>query len=36
MSKYVLRAEAKKDLKDIGRYTQKRWDVEQRNKYLQS
>ena len=35
MSKYTLRETAKKDLKEIGRYTKKNWGVEQRNKYLQ-
>ena len=32
---YTLRENAKKDLKEIGRYTKKRWGIEQRKKYLQ-
>jgi len=34
MSKYTLRASAKSDLKEIGRYTQKEWGIAQRDKYL--
>ena len=34
MPKYTLRAAAKKDLKDIARYTRKKWSIKQRNKYL--
>lgn len=36
MSNYILAPRAKEDLKSIGRYTQKTWDVKQRNKYLLS
>lgn len=36
MPKYILRESAREDLKEIGRYTKKRWGVKQRNKYLQN
>jgi len=34
MPKYTLKGKAKSDLKDIARFTQKRWGREQRNIYL--
>ncbi len=34
MSSFHLTAQAKEDLKSIGRYTQETWGREQRNKYL--
>ena len=34
MANFTLTETAKNDLKDIARFTQKRWGVEQRNKYL--
>lgn len=34
MANFILTANAVNDLKDIGRFTQKRWGREQRNKYL--
>lgn len=34
MTKFTLTEKAKNDLKDIARFTQKRWGREQRNKYL--
>lgn len=34
MSRYLLAPRAKKDLLAIGRYTQKKWGVKQRNTYL--
>ncbi len=34
MAIFTLTEAAKSDLKDIARFTQKRWGVEQRNKYL--
>jgi len=34
MPKFTLKGKAKSDLKDIARFTQKRWGREQRNKYL--
>lgn len=34
MPKFTLKEKAKSDLKDIARFTQKRWGREQRNKYL--
>lgn len=34
MAAFHLTNAAKADLKDIGRYTQKRWDIVQRNQYL--
>lgn len=34
MPKFTLTEKAKNDLKDIARFTQKRWGREQRNKYL--
>lgn len=36
MPKFTLTEKAKSDLKDIARFTQKRWGREQRNKYLAS
>ncbi len=33
---FHLTAKAKADLKEIGRYTQKHWGREQRNRYLQN
>ena len=36
MPKFTLTGKAKSDLKDIARFTQKRWGREQRNKYLAS
>jgi toxin ParE1/3/4 len=35
MANFILTGRAKDDLKDIARFTQKRWGKEQRNKYLQ-
>jgi len=35
MAGFILTGKAKEDLKDIARFTQKRWGKEQRNKYLQ-
>ena len=35
MATFTLTEKAKSDLKDIARFTQKRWGHEQRNKYLQ-
>jgi toxin ParE1/3/4 len=34
MAGYFLSGKAKADVKDIGRYTQEHWGVEQRNRYL--
>jgi len=34
MATFTLTKKAKSDLKDIARFTQKRWGREQRNKYL--
>ena len=34
MATFLLTCKAKNDLKDIARFTQKRWGREQRNKYL--
>ena len=34
MATFTLTEKAKSDLKDIARFTQKRWGREQRNKYL--
>lgn len=34
MADFHLTNAAKADLKDIGRYTQKRWDIVQRDQYL--
>jgi len=34
MSGFLLTNAAKSDLKSIGRYTQEKWGVEQRNRYL--
>jgi len=34
MYNYTLRKTAKENLEEIGRYTQKKWGVDQRNKYL--
>lgn len=34
MANFSLTEKAKNDLKDIARFTQKRWGREQRNKYL--
>ena len=34
MAGFFLSGKAKADVKDIGRYTQGRWGVEQRNRYL--
>jgi toxin ParE1/3/4 len=34
MAGFFLSGKAKADVKDIGRYTQERWGVEQRNRYL--
>ena len=34
MAIFTLTEAAKSDLKDIARFTQKRWGIEQRNKYL--
>ena len=36
MAIFTLTEAAKMDLKDIARFTQKRWGVEQRNKYLKT
>jgi len=36
MSKFSLTEKAKSDLKNIARFTQKRWGKEQRNIYLKS
>jgi toxin ParE1/3/4 len=33
---FTLTEAAKSDLKDIARFTQKRWGLEQRNKYLKT
>ena len=35
MADFTLTQKAKADLKDIARFTQKRWGREQRNKYLE-
>ena len=35
MANFTLTTKAKVDLKDIARFTQKRWGREQRNKYLE-
>jgi len=34
MATFTLTKSAKNDLKNIARFTQKRWGIEQRNKYL--
>ncbi len=34
MAKVLYSPEAKKDVKEIGRYTEKQWGKTQRNKYL--
>jgi toxin ParE1/3/4 len=34
MAGFFLTGKAKADLKDIGRYTQRTWGVEQRDRYL--
>ncbi|MFQ5631778.1 MAG: type II toxin-antitoxin system RelE/ParE family toxin [bacterium] len=34
MAKYVLTKESKRDLRSIAYYTDKKWGVEQRKKYL--
>ncbi len=34
MAQFTLRKKAESDLLSIGRYTQKRWGIEQRNRYL--
>ena len=34
MAGFFLSGKAKVDVKEIGRYTQQRWGVEQRNRYL--
>lgn len=34
MPEFILTPRAKADLKNIGRYTQNEWGVQQRNKYL--
>ncbi len=34
MPGFILTNAAKADLKDIGRYTQETWGIEQRNRYL--
>lgn len=34
MATFILTEKAKSDLKDIARFTQKRWGRDQRNKYL--
>ena len=34
MAGFFLSGKAKADVKDIGRYTQEHWGVEQRNRYL--
>jgi toxin ParE1/3/4 len=34
MAGFFLSGKAKADVKEIGRYTQQRWGVEQRNRYL--
>jgi toxin ParE1/3/4 len=34
MANFTLTEKAKSDLKDIARFTQKRWGRDQRNKYL--
>ena len=31
---FILTAKAKSDLRDIGRFTQNRWNRDQRNRYL--
>jgi toxin ParE1/3/4 len=36
MAACFLTRKAKADLKEIGRFTQKKWGVEQRNKYLRT
>ncbi|MCD6581012.1 MAG: type II toxin-antitoxin system RelE/ParE family toxin [Desulfuromusa sp.] len=36
MAIFTLTEAAKSDLKDIARFTQKRWGLEQRNKYLKT
>lgn len=36
MKKYFLSQKAKADLKEIGRYTMKKWGAEQRDKYIQA
>ncbi|MDX2481442.1 MAG: type II toxin-antitoxin system RelE/ParE family toxin [Desulfuromusa sp.] len=36
MAIFTLTETAKSDLKDIARFTQKRWGLEQRNKYLKT
>jgi len=36
MATFTLTNAAKNDLKDIARFTQKRWGREQRNKYLKT
>ncbi len=36
MGKFKLTLKAKADLKTVGCYTQKRWGIRQRNKYLAS
>jgi toxin ParE1/3/4 len=34
MAGFFLSGKAKADVKEIGRYTQQRWGIEQRNRYL--
>ena len=34
MAQFVLRSKAKEDLLSIGRYTEWKWGIEQRNRYL--
>jgi toxin ParE1/3/4 len=34
MAGFFLSGKAKADVKDIGRFTQQRWGVDQRNRYL--
>ena len=34
MAGFILTNSAKADLKNIGRYTQEKWGIEQRNRYL--
>jgi toxin ParE1/3/4 len=36
MADYFLSRKAKADVKEIARYTQKKWGVEQRDKYLRA
>lgn len=34
MPRFIVAPRAKDDLKNIGRYTRKKWGIKQRNKYL--